>query len=120
VQQFLTTMIAPTVVAALVSATALLGRGLLMRRGEQGRLRQDKRRLDGEMAIKTSEALLHQVEALWKENAELKVREAESRARCRELERTCADLERRCGELQGELANLRRRLDRFDCKSVPA
>lgn len=107
-------IVSPAAVAAAVSATALLAKELLGVRGRRARAAVEKRQGESELALRTHDSLLAQVQSLWAENASLREREAESRARCRELERTCGVLEQRCRELEFELELLRRRLDRFD------
>lgn len=103
-------ILAPTVVAAVVSAAALLARELLVSRARkrdyashttaQGeRSRQDRK-------VKQHAVLLQQIQLLWAENTQLRQREADCEQRYRDLERRCADLERCCGDL-------RRRLDRL-------
>jgi len=109
-------LVAPTVVAAAVSAIALVLRELIARRGEPARLRQNRLEIEGDLAMRSQEVLLQQIEALWRENASVKAREAQSRAQCQVLETQCAELERRCIELEGHLADVRRRLDAHDSR----
>ncbi len=107
-------LLAPTVVAAVVSGVALLVRELVGRKGQATRLRHERRRFEEEFSLQGQEALLKQVQALWSENATLKACEAELRSRCRLLERTCSDLERQNRSLESQIDRLRRRLDRDD------
>lgn len=104
----------PTVLAAIVSGATLLLREAVGRGTRAARLRQDRRRLEGELSFQGQEALLKQVQALWSENATLKACEADLRARCRTLERMCSDLERSNRMLEAQIDRLRRRLDRDD------
>ncbi len=107
-------ILTPTVVAAIVSAAALLGREFVTGRGERAKLAAERRRVDDDFAIRGQELLLKQIESLWRENANGKGREAESRQRCRELERQCSTLEQRCRDLEAEVAALCLRLDRHE------
>lgn len=96
---FAVQILTPTVVAAIVSAGALIARELLAGRftARQSRDEQDLRRQD---------VLMEQVRLLWTENANLRRREADCEHRHRMLARRCGDLERLCGVL-------RRRVDRL-------
>lgn len=110
---------APTVVAAIVSALALVLRDVLGRRGERDKLTENARRHDDDVSIRGQELLLKQIESLWRENAASRAREAESRQRCRDLEKRCEELVARCAQLQQMLDQLRSRLDRVDRDCPP-
>jgi hypothetical protein len=90
-------ILAPTVVAAVVSGAALLARELIAGRTSAGRARarDEGRRL---------QLLLEQTRLLWDENARLRRRERECEGRYRALAQRFGNLERRCRDL-------RRRLD---------
>ena len=90
-------LLAPTVIAAVVSGAAIIAREMVSTRA-------GSRRSRGERRLLRHAALLDQVQRLWQENARLRREELACRRRQRNLERRCTRLERSC-------RSLRRRLD---------
>lgn len=83
-------ILAPTVVAAIVSGAAIIVREVLA-----GRLKQ-------------RDVLLREVESLWKRNHELRASEAFCQRRCRALSRRLSGVEQRCASLRDRLDQLAR------------
>jgi hypothetical protein len=102
------------VVAAVVSASALVVREMIVRRGEHRRLTRQAEHREGELALDGQRVLLEQTQALWSENESLNQREIASRKRCIDLEKQVRLLEEKVRQLKIEMDLLRRRLDRFD------
>ena|SRR5687768_7521305 len=92
-------VLTPTVVAAVVSAGALIARELLA-----GRF--TARRSRAEIDLRRQGVLVEQVRLLLSENEGLRRRAAECQRRYHKLER-------RCGELEHLCRALRRRVDRL-------
>ena len=97
--------IEPTVLAASVTALALVLRELI---GRVYMNRQGQR----DMTYQQAELTLSQVKLLWEENARLKADAAQLQKLNRELRDRLDTLAARCRELEQHVAALSRRLDR--------
>ncbi len=101
----LAAIVTPTVIAAVVSAIALLVREAVIGRGGARKLRR-------ESGHRSQELMLRQIELLWRENAESKAREAAMRTRLIDVEQRLAECGRTIRKLEAELDRVRQRLER--------
>lgn len=99
---------ASTVVAASVSAAAIIVRELLAGRGRRSDALVESQKHREQKRLDQHEALLREVESLWRHNHDLRTREAACQRRCRALARRLSDLEQRCMGLRNRLDQLAR------------
>ena len=101
----LAAIVTPTVIAAIVSAVALI-----VREHVTGKAGDRQHRRDG--GHRAQELMLRQIESLWRENAESKSREAALRVRLSDLEQRLTECGRTIRKLEAELDRVRTRLER--------